>query len=163
MGTRVCYQNPTRQQHTPNPSCARGTLEFHTAQKMRRTTAAALSLQGHRRALGGCRGGGFVRRLTTSPSPSSSFFTPEQKARFQDDGFLVVDRLLDPSLAEAIKNRFPLLFRCPLSSTFRLLYLFILLFIYLFYLKGASSTRGCTLTSGTGEKAWAVMTSRARS
>jgi hypothetical protein len=121
VGTRVCDQNPTRRQHTPQ------SLEFHAAQKMRRTTAA-LSLQGHRRALGGCRGGGFVRRLATSLSPSGSFFTPEQKAQFQDDGFLVVDRLIDPSLAEAIKNRFPLLFRCPLPpATFRL---FIYLFIY---------------------------------
>lgn len=49
--------------------------------------------------------------MATSLSPSSAFFTPEQKAQFQDDGFLVVDRLIDPSLAEAIKNRFPLLFR----------------------------------------------------
>lgn len=98
--------------------------------------------------------------MATSLSPSGSFFTPEQKAQFQDDGFLVVDRLIDPSLAEAIKNRFPLLFRCPLSSIH---VSSIYLFIYLFYLTGASSTRGCTLTSGTGEKAWAAMTSPARS
>jgi hypothetical protein len=43
----------------------------------------------------------------------------------------VVDRLIDPSLAEAIKNRFPLLFRCPLSSIHvSSIYLFIYLFIY---------------------------------
>jgi hypothetical protein len=100
-------------------------MEFHLSQKMRRTTAA-LSLQGHRRVLGSCRAGSFVRRLATSLSPSSAFFTPEQKAQFQDDGFLVVDRLIDPSLAEAIKNRFPLLFRCPphihVSSILLLIY-----------------------------------------
>jgi hypothetical protein len=45
-------------------------------------------------------------------------FTPAQKARFQDDGFLIVDRLVDPSLAEAIKHRFPHLFRCATDFLF---------------------------------------------
>jgi len=52
-----------------------------------------------------------VRTQATGKPGSSSFFTAEQKTRFQEDGFLVIDRLIDPSLAEALKNRFPFLFR----------------------------------------------------
>lgn len=48
---------------------------------------------------------------TPQPPRSKPFFTATQRARFEEDGFVVVERLIDPTVAHAIRNRFPLLFR----------------------------------------------------
>jgi hypothetical protein len=74
------------------------------ATTMRRTAAAAKRWGREGRVAWGTLQ---QRRLLVAPP----FFSSEQKTRFQEDGFVVVDRLIDPSLAEAIKDRFPLLFR----------------------------------------------------
>jgi len=48
---------------------------------------------------------------TPQPPRSKPFFTAAQRARFEEDGFVVVEHLIDPTVARAIRDRFPLLFR----------------------------------------------------